>query len=82
LRKKILYRNELKNREYVKEAPRFLSKLAGAEATKLKKFSDAGGTKSGGCPTPTETDASSYFGINNSLKLKPLIAASQYVYFF
>jgi hypothetical protein len=72
-----VYRNELKNREYVKEAPRFLSKLAGAEAAKLKKFSDrgpqrtlrslgwwgAGGTKSGGCPTPTEIDASSCFGI-------------------
>jgi uncharacterized protein len=58
-----LYRNDLKNRECVKEAPRFLSKLAGDEAAKLKKFSDGGGTKSGGCPTPTETDSSSCFGI-------------------
>jgi transposase-like protein len=32
-----IYRNDLKNREDVKEAPRFLSKLAGAEAAKLKK---------------------------------------------
>jgi hypothetical protein len=53
----------LKNREYAKEAPRFSFKLAGAEADKLKKFIDAGGTKSGGCPTPAETDSSGCFGI-------------------
>jgi probable rRNA maturation factor len=62
----------LKNREYVKEAPRFPSKLAGAEAAKLKKLSDAGGTKSGGCPTPTETDSSSHFGIHISDRQKDL----------
>ena len=64
-----VYRNDLKNREYVKEAPRFLFKLAGVEAAKLKKFSDAGGTKSGGCPTLTETDSSGCFGINLILDL-------------
>ena len=41
-----------------------MSKLAGAEAAKLEKFSDAGGTKSGGCPTLTETDSSGCFGIS------------------
>jgi len=64
-----LYRNDLKNREDAKEAPRFLSKLAGAEAAKLKKFSDTGGTKSGGCPTLAETDSSSCFGIDAGLDI-------------
>ena len=31
--------------------PDFESGAAGAEAAKLEKFSDAGGLKSGGCPT-------------------------------
>lgn len=60
-----IYRNNLKNREYGKEAPRLSPKLAGAEAVKLEKFNDAGGAKNGGCPTPPETDSSGCFGINH-----------------
>jgi len=36
--------------------PDFESGEAGAEAAKLKKFSDAGGLESSGCPTPSETN--------------------------
>jgi hypothetical protein len=63
-----VYYDHSKNGKNAKEAPRFLSKLAVAEAAKLKKFSDrgpqrtlrslgwgAGRTKSGGCPTPADS---------------------------
>ena len=43
--------------------PDFQSGEAGAEGAKLKKFSDAGGLKSSGCPTLAETDSSGCFGI-------------------
>jgi hypothetical protein len=33
-----------------------LSQASVAEAAKLKKFSDAGGLKFSGCPTPEETN--------------------------
>ncbi len=36
--------------------PDFKPGLAGAEAAKLKKFSDAGGLKIGGCPTQSKTN--------------------------
>ena len=61
--RKPLYRNNLKNREYAKEAPRFRVGIADAEAAKLKKFSDAGGLEIDGCPTQAETDPSGCSGI-------------------
>ncbi len=36
--------------------PEFEPGKAGAEAAKLKKFSDAGGIKISGCPTKSETN--------------------------
>jgi len=50
--------------------PDFESGEAGTEAAKIKKFSDAGGLKSSGCPTPAETDYLGYFGIKR-LNLRP-----------
>jgi ribonuclease P protein component len=52
---KLLYCDRSKNGKNAQEAPRFLSQLAGAEAAKLKKFSDGGRAKSGGCPTPADS---------------------------
>jgi hypothetical protein len=52
-----------RKRNNPRRCPDFESGFAGAEAAKLKKFSDAGGLKSGGCPTPAETDSSGCFGI-------------------
>jgi addiction module HigA family antidote len=40
-----LYRERLKNREMPRRRPSFGSGVAGAEAAKLKKFSDAGGSQ-------------------------------------
>jgi hypothetical protein len=45
--------------------PYFESGAAGAEAAKLKKFSDAGGLKRRGCPTRAETDCSGCFRISH-----------------
>ncbi len=60
----VLYSNDLKSREFGKEAPQVLSGEADAEAAKLKKFSDGGGTKFGDCPTMPKTDFSSHLGIS------------------
>ncbi len=58
-----IYTNDLKSWEFGKETPQIWPGEADAIAAKLKKFSDAGGDKFGGCPTTPKTNFSSCFGI-------------------
>jgi len=55
----------LKSWKFGKEAPQIWPGEADAEAAKLKKFSDAGGDKFGGCPTTQKTNFSSHLGIKS-----------------
>ena len=50
-----------------KRRPDFCPSLAYAETAQLKKFSEPGGAKSGGCPMPAETDSSASFAPHRNL---------------
>ncbi len=65
----ILYPNDLKSREFDKKAPQIWSGEADTSIAKLKKFSDGGGSKFGGCPTMSKTDFLSHLGIFQELTL-------------
>ncbi len=59
----LVYPNDLKSGEFSKEAPCIGTRLAGAIAAKLKKFSDAGRFQDSGCPTKLKPNFSSCLGI-------------------
>jgi len=50
----IIYSFHFKDPDIPRRRPRFESGAAVPEAAQLKKFSDAGGLKACGCPTPED----------------------------
>jgi hypothetical protein len=58
-----VYREGFKNRNMARRRPEFEPGLAGAEAAKLNKFSDAGGTQIQWLPDAARTDFSITSGI-------------------